>query len=121
MKEAMAKDPRRPTHPMQSLAGYLAHKEEIDTAIARVLAGGSYILGREVEAFEKDFAAYLGAREAVGVGSGTDALEIALRACDISPGDAVLTVSNTAVATIAAIELAGCVPVLVDVDPQTFN
>lgn len=118
----MRKEPSRcPMLPSQPLAGYLAHKEEIDAALARVLAGGLYILGQEVAAFEEEFAAYLGARYAIGVGSGTDALEIALRACEIGPGDAVITVSHTAVATVAAIELAGSIPLLVDIDPRTFT
>jgi len=122
VKKVMRKDPHtRLMLSTQPLAGYLAHKEEIDSAISRVLASGWYILGREVEAFEKDFAAYIGARHAVGVGSGTDALEIALSACDIGSGDGVITVSHTAVATIAAIERAGFVPVLVDIDHRTFT
>jgi dTDP-4-amino-4,6-dideoxygalactose transaminase len=84
-----------------------------------VLEGGWYILGQEVTAFEEEFARYLGAAHAVGVGSGTDAIHLALRACGVGPGDAVLTVSHTAVATVAAIELAGATPVLVDIDPET--
>jgi dTDP-4-amino-4,6-dideoxygalactose transaminase len=103
------------------LAAYLARKEEIDLAITRVLMRGSYILGEEVTALETEFAAYVGATYAIGVASGTDALEIALRACRIGPGDAVITVSHTAVATVAAIELVGAIPVLVDVDPQTYT
>ena len=102
-------------------ANYLAHKAEIDAAIARVLDSGWYILGREVAAFEEEFAAYIGVRYAIGVASGTDALNLALRACGIGPGDAVITVSHTAVATVAAIELAGATPVLVDIDPVTFT
>jgi dTDP-4-amino-4,6-dideoxygalactose transaminase len=102
-------------------AGYLEHKAEIDAAIARVLAGGQYILGREVEAFEAAFAAWLGAAHAIGCGSGTDALELALRACGIGAGDLVFTVSHTAVATVAAIERAGATPVLVDVTPGGFT
>jgi dTDP-4-amino-4,6-dideoxygalactose transaminase len=102
-------------------AGYLEHKDEIDAAIARVLAGGQYILGPEVEAFEAAFAAWLGIDHAVGVGSGTDAIELALRACDIGPGDLVFTVSHTAVATVAAIERAGAVPVLIDIAPGEFT
>jgi dTDP-4-amino-4,6-dideoxygalactose transaminase len=86
-----------------------------------VLDGGSYILGGEVAAFERSFADYLGAGHAIGVNSGTDALHLALRVCGVGPGDAVVTVSHTAVATVAAIELAGAVPVLVDVDPETFT
>src|SRR5437764_4441887 len=105
-------------------AGYLERKTEIDAAIARVLAGGQYILGREVEGFEAAFAGWLGTAHAVGVGSGTEAIELALRACDIGPGkgtpDLVFTVSHTAVATVAAIERAGAVPVLVDIEPGGF-
>src|SRR5579859_797370 len=102
-------------------AGYLERREAVDAAIARTLAGGQYILGREVEAFEAAFAAWLGVAHAVGVGSGTDALELALRACDIGPGDLVFTVSHTAVATVAAIERAGAVAVLVDIEPGGFT
>ncbi|HYB43543.1 MAG TPA: DegT/DnrJ/EryC1/StrS family aminotransferase [Candidatus Methylomirabilis sp.] len=102
-------------------AGYLAHRQEIDAAVAAVLAGGSYILGREVTAFEREFAAYLGVGHAIGVASGTDALHLALRACGIGSGDTVITVSHTAVATVAAIELAGAAPLLVDVDPTTLT
>ena len=102
-------------------AGYLERRDEIDAAIARVLAGGQYILGREVEAFETAFAAWLGTAYAVGCGSGTDALELALRACGIGDGDLVFTVSHTAVATVAAIERAGALPVLVDIKPGGFT
>jgi dTDP-4-amino-4,6-dideoxygalactose transaminase len=102
-------------------ANYLAHKAEIDAAIAAVLDGGRYILGPEVEAFEREFAAFLAVRHAIGVGNGTDALELALRACRVGPGDGVVTVSHTAVATIAAVELTGATPVLVDIDPKTYT
>lgn len=102
-------------------ANYLARKEEIDAAIARVLDDGSYVLGQEVAAFEKDFAAYIGVANAVGVASGTDALQLALRACGVRPGDCVITVSHTAVATVAAIELAGATPILADIDPVSFT
>src|SRR5947208_13125695 len=102
-------------------AGYLAERTAIDAAIARVLEGDTYILGREVEAFEVAFADFVGVAHAVGVGSGTDAIEIALRACGIGSGDLVFTVSHTAVATIAAIERAGATPVLVDVEPGTYT
>jgi dTDP-4-amino-4,6-dideoxygalactose transaminase len=107
-----------PTNP---LAFYLAHKGEFDAAIAKVLSGGWYILGEETGAFEQEFAHYLGVRSAIGVASGTDALHLALRASGIGPGDAVATVSHTAVATVAAIELAGAAPVLIDIDPVTFT
>jgi len=103
------------------LANYLAHSHEIDSALRRCLKSGSYILGPEVDSFEKEFAAYLGTGHAVGVASGTDALYLALRACDVGPGDAVLSVSHTAVATIAAITLCAATPVFVDIDPTTFT
>jgi dTDP-4-amino-4,6-dideoxygalactose transaminase len=100
---------------------YRALAVEIDEALARVLRGGRYVLGEEVEAFEREFAAWIGARFAVGVGSGTDALAIALRAAGIGAGDDVVTVSHTATATVCAIEMTGAVPVLVDVDPSTMT
>jgi dTDP-4-amino-4,6-dideoxygalactose transaminase len=103
------------------LANYLAHRDEIDEAIRRTLESGWYILGVEVASFEKEFAAYLGASHAVGMSSGTAALYLALRACDIGPGDTVLTVSHTAVATVAAIELTGATPLLVDIEPAFFT
>ncbi|MGD0877085.1 MAG: DegT/DnrJ/EryC1/StrS family aminotransferase [Anaerolineales bacterium] len=102
-------------------ANYLAHKAKIDIAIQRVLESGWYILGKEVETFEQAFAAYIGVSHAIGVASGTDALELALRACGVGPGDLVFTVSHTAVATIVAIELVGATPVLVDIDPMTYT
>ncbi|MCS6815087.1 MAG: DegT/DnrJ/EryC1/StrS family aminotransferase [Cyanobacteria bacterium] len=102
-------------------AGYLAHRAEIDAAIHRVLDSGYYILGKEVEAFEQEFASYIGVQHGIGVANGTDALEVALRACGVEPGDVVITVSHTAVATVAAIELVGAIPFLVDVDPVSFT
>jgi dTDP-4-amino-4,6-dideoxygalactose transaminase len=102
-------------------AGYLAHKEEIDSAVCRVLDGGTYILGEEAAAFEREFADYLEVAYSVGVGNGTDALHLALRVCGIGAGDLVITASHTAVATVAAIELAGASPILVDIDPETFT
>lgn len=103
------------------LADYFARKQAIDLAIQRVLSGGQYILGPEVIAFQEEFAAFLGVRRVIGVGSGTDALHLALRACGVEAGDAVVTVSHTAVATVAAIELVGAIPILVDIDPQTYT
>lgn len=97
-------------------AQYLAHKSEIDEAIGRVLDSGWYVLGKEAEAFEGEFAAYVGTSHAIGVGSGTEALHLALKACDIGIGDEVITVSHTAVATVAAIELAGATPVFADIE-----
>jgi len=92
-------------------------KKEISTAVNAVLDSGQYILGQAVTRFEADFAGYNGNRHAIGVASGTDALILALRAIGLRSGDQVITVSHTAVATVAAIEMAGCVPVMVDIDP----
>ena len=102
-------------------AGYIAQRAGVDAAIGRVLEGGFYVLGREVETFEAAFAAFIGATHAIGVGNGTDAIELALRACGIGNGDLVFTVSHTAVATIAAIERAGATAVLIDVEPGTYT
>lgn len=102
-------------------AQYLAHKAEIDAAVARVLDKGWYILGEETRAFEREFASYIGVNFGVGVGSGTEALHLALAACDIGPGDEVITVAQTAVATVAAIEMVGATPVLVDIDPEFYT
>jgi dTDP-4-amino-4,6-dideoxygalactose transaminase len=115
---AMTHSPIPQTDPR---AGYLEQRDAIDAAVSRVLEGGQYILGGEVASFEEAFAAWLGTVHAVGVGSGTDALELALRACGIGEGDLVFTVSHTAVATVAAIERAGAVPVLVDIEPGGFT
>ncbi|MCU1307996.1 MAG: putative aminotransferase, StrS family [Acidobacteriaceae bacterium] len=107
--------------PANPKLGYLAHKKEIDAAIQQVLESGLYILGENVSQFEEQFASFIGASSCVGVGNGTDALIIALRACGIGPGDGVITVSHTAVATVAAIDVVGAVPILVDVDPAMFT
>lgn len=110
-----------PVPQMDPGAAYRALKPEIDEAVARVLASGWYILGREVERFERDFAAAIGTTHGIGVASGTDALVLALRGLGVGPGDKVATVSHTAVATVAAIELAGAEPVLVDIEPDYFT
>ncbi|MCC7283245.1 MAG: DegT/DnrJ/EryC1/StrS family aminotransferase [Acetobacteraceae bacterium] len=102
-------------------AACLAHKAAIDAAVARVLESGWYILGREGEAFEAEFAQWLGTARAVGCANGTDALALILRGLGIGPGDAVATVSHTAVATVAAIEMVGARAVLIDIDPVTFT
>lgn len=94
---------------------------EIRSAVDRVLSSGWFILGPELEAFEARFAAYVGVKHAVGVASGTDAIELALRAAGVGPGDEVITVSHTAVATVCAVERAGATPVLVDIDPATYT
>lgn len=102
-------------------AQYLRLRRVIDEAIGRVLASGHYVLGPEVESFESEFAAFCGVSGAVGVNSGTDALMLALRAAGVRPGDEVVTVSHTAVATVAAILAIGAVPVLADIDPVSAN
>lgn len=102
-------------------ASYRARKAEIDAAIARALDSGWYILGKECSAFEAEFAAWQGAKRAVGVANGTDALALILRGLGIGPGAAVATVSHTAVATVAAIEMVGAVPMLIDIEPATFT
>jgi dTDP-4-amino-4,6-dideoxygalactose transaminase len=112
----------QPDIPQNSpIANLLAHKIEIESALARVLASGWYILGEEVAAFEREFAKSVGAGHAIGVANGTDALQLALRGLGVGAGDSVVTVPHTAVATVAAIELAGATPVLVDIDPATFT
>jgi len=98
------------------LAQYRAHRAPIQNAINRVLDSGNYILGAELDSFERAFAEYCRCSHAVGVGSGTDALILALKALGIGPGDEVVTVSHTAVATVAAILATGATPVLIDVD-----
>ena len=95
---------------------YRAHQEAVDRSNASVLESGWFVLGKQVEAFEEQFAAYTGCAYAVGVGSGVDALHLALVACGVEPGDEVITVANTCVPTLSAVSLAGANPVLVDVD-----
>jgi dTDP-4-amino-4,6-dideoxygalactose transaminase len=102
-------------------AQYHSYQTEIEQAIRRVLEGGRYILGPELEALEQEFAAYVSSGYAIGVANGTDALELALRGLNVGSGDEVITVSHTAVATVAAIEAAGAIPVLVDVDPEFYT
>ena len=102
-------------------AQYQAMRDEIDAAIRRVLEGHIYIMGAEVERFETDFAAYCGARHAVGVANGTDALHLALRALDIGAGDEVIVPAHTAVPTIAAIEMSGAAPRFVDITADRFG
>ncbi len=96
-------------------------KTELDNAFTNVFESGAFVLGENVRLFEEEFANYLGAGFAVGVGSGTEALHLSLKACDIGPGDEVITVPNTAVPTISAISFAGARPVLVDVTPDTYT
>src|SRR5207248_931044 len=95
--------------------------EPIDAVVRRALESGWYILGPQVEAFETAVATYHGGGTAVGVANGTDAIVLALRAAGIGPGDEIITVAHTAVATVCAIERAGARPVLVDIDPVSYT
>lgn len=98
-----------------------AIESEVNAAIQGVLTRGDYILGQEVERFESEFADYIGTRHAVGVASGLAALELALRAYGVGPGDEVITAANTFIATVLAVLAVGAKPVLVDADPESFN
>ena len=102
-------------------AQYLSYRNDINSAIQRVLDSGWYVLGEEVTRFEKEFAQFNTVSYAVGVGSGTEALHIALRALDIGQGDEVITTAHTAVATASAIDLAGAKPIFVDIEPDFFT
>ena len=96
-------------------------KEEVLSEISEALDSMQLFLGKNVQALESEFAGFCGTEFAIGVSSGTDALHIALRACGIGPGDEVITVSHTFIATVEAIILAGAKPVLVDINPETYN
>ncbi len=100
---------------------YQSIKAEIDRAIARVIESGQFILGPEVEAFEREVARYLSVKHAIGVASGTDALWLSLKAASVSPGDRVIVPSFTFFATAGAVCNVGATPVFTDIDPQTFN
>jgi dTDP-4-amino-4,6-dideoxygalactose transaminase len=114
--------PENPPIPMIDLvAQYRRIQAELDEALLRVLGSGHYIGGEECARFEAEFAAFCGATHACGVANGTDALTVALRAFGVGPGDEVVTVANTFIATGEAILLNGARPVFVDVEPQTFN
>jgi dTDP-3-amino-3,4,6-trideoxy-alpha-D-glucose transaminase len=96
-------------------------RAELDAAVAAVGRRGDFILGEAVDAFERDFAAFIGARHAVGVGSGFSAIELALRAYNLGPGDEVITAANSFIATALAIQAVGATPKLVDVDSVTYT
>lgn len=100
---------------------YATIADDVESAVLSALRSGQYVLGEPVECFEENFAAYCGTRHAVAVNSGTSALHLALLAAGVGPGDEVITVPTTFVATIAAILYCGATPVLVDVDPETLN
>jgi len=102
-------------------AAYLELKPEIDAAVARVLDSGHFILGSEVDAFEKEFARFTGAEYCVGVGNGLEALHLGLRALGVGPGDEVIVPSNTYIATWLAVSYTGAKPVPVEPDERTYN
>ncbi|HEY9679738.1 MAG TPA: DegT/DnrJ/EryC1/StrS family aminotransferase [Drouetiella sp.] len=99
---------------------YQAYKAQIDGAVQRVLESGHYILGPELDQFEKEFANFLGSGFVAGCASGTEAIYLALAACDVGPGDEILVVAHTAVPTISAISMAGATPVFIDLDPSSY-
>lgn len=101
-------------------AQYRSIQPEVDAAVLGVLASTEYVLGSEVSAFEAEFAAYSGAAHGIGVNSGTSALHLALLAAGVGPGDEVITVPYTFVATTAAIRYTGATPVFVDIDPVSY-
>ena len=100
---------------------FKSYQLEIENAVISVMRSNRYVLGKEVDSLEKEFADYIGTTSAIGVANGTDAIELALRALNIGPGDDVITVSHTAVATAAAIECTGAKAVLVDIEPKSYT
>ena len=99
---------------------YAPYKEEILSGVSRILDGMQLFLGENVRALESEFSSFCGSKHGIGVSDGTAALQIILRAMDIGPGDEVITVSHTFIATIEAILLTGAKPVFVDINPDTF-
>jgi dTDP-4-amino-4,6-dideoxygalactose transaminase len=102
-------------------AQYAGIRGEIDAAIQRVLDNTSFILGKEVASFEQAFSEFIGVKGTVGIGSGTAALQLAMLACGIGPGDEVITSAHTFMATGEAISQTGARPIFVDIDPRTYN
>ncbi|MBI4712315.1 MAG: DegT/DnrJ/EryC1/StrS family aminotransferase [Planctomycetes bacterium] len=102
-------------------AQYQQIKSEVLPKMESIVERGDFILGDDLAKFEQEFAAYTGVKYGIGVASGTEALHLALLACDIGPGDEVITAPNTFIATVVAITLTGAKPVLVDVEPETYN
>src|SRR4051812_154153 len=102
-------------------AQYKSIKSEIDSAVLGVFETTQFVLGDQVAAFERDFAAYCGVKHAIGVNSGTSALHLALLAAGVGPGDEVITVSFTFVATVSAVCYSGATPVFVDIEPRSFT
>jgi dTDP-4-amino-4,6-dideoxygalactose transaminase len=116
---APATSPRVPFLDLK--AQYASIKHEVDAAISSVINDSAFILGRAVAEFETDFARYCGVRHCVAVNSGTSAIHLALLAAGVGPGDEVIAPANTFIATCAPIVYCGATPVLVDVDPATYN
>lgn len=102
-------------------ATYFELQDEIDAAVKQVMSSGAFILGKEVDLFEQEFASFLGVKHCIGVGNGLDALHLALRALEIGPGDEVLVPSNTYIATWLAVSYAGATPVPIEPDARTYN
>src|SRR5207248_1866246 len=102
-------------------AQYRTIKQDVLSAIEETLESMQLFLGPQTQAFERDFATYCDCRYGVGVATGTDALALALRACDVGPGHEVITVANTFIATVEAIAQVGATPVFVDIDPDTYT
>jgi dTDP-4-amino-4,6-dideoxygalactose transaminase len=112
---------KEPIQMLDLISEYHEIKDEIDEAVHRVLEGGHFILGEEVDAFEQEVAWYLGVRHSIGVASGSDALLLALMALDIGPGDKVITTPFSFFATASCIVRLGATPVFCDIDPRTFD
>src|SRR3972149_6963490 len=106
------------TNPLSTGTHLLA---EIESSVHWECKSGRYILGEETARFEREFARYIGCEFAVGVANGTEAICLALQACGVKPGDKVITVSHTAVATVAAIDMCGAVPLLAEIDPKSYT
>src|SRR5438045_6601494 len=102
-------------------AQYAAIAQEIDAAVSKVIREADFVLGREVRLFEEEFARFCEAQYTISVDTGTSALELALRAYDIGPGDEVITAANSFIASALGISHAGATPVLVDIDPDTYT
>src|SRR5438105_9828433 len=119
--KSAAPPPGQPVPVMDLKAQYAALRDEMTQAVREVLDSTTYVLGPKVTAFEEAFAAYLGARHCVGVNSGTSALHLALLAAGVGPGDEVITVPMTFIATSWAVSYCGAKPVFADVDPATYT
>ena len=111
----------KPIQMVDLVGQYQKIKPEVDAALQRVMDSAAFINGPEVKEFEKDLAAYLGSKHVIGCANGTDALQIAMMALDLKPGDEVITASFTFVATVEVVALLGITPVFADVLPGTFN